>query len=270
MSGLPGSGKTTMIKRIAENKDGENTGLFHDPIIFDLDSCRSEEEMEDKVDGAYCWSSTDLAIIDGLFLTDEQRIKILNMVYTKLKSEYKRWMYPVIEIYEWNDDREKCLKNDNGRRERSSSISIKNLEFKPTDVEAVKKGLVFAPTCIEMNYQTVHVWNIREKVMTKGNWYKEKGKLVSESWCGGGTWGNCWGGSGTVSGESPVEFKELDNLLEELCPDISFLQYKKLMTNCVKIDEWYEHDYYGGSTINYRYICDLEKLGEYLEKLEER
>lgn len=270
MSGLPGSGKSTMAQKIMDEADErrrDGKAIFKDCRLLDFDKCRSEEEMEEYLDNAWIYKG-ELYIVDGLFLTNEQRVKILNLVYKRLKSF---GIYNAeVEIYEWNEDRDACVSNDSGRRAKSSATSIRNLPFEPSDVEVIEAGLIFQPYDISIKHLTVKAYSTKEKVMSRGNWHKEKGKLVSNSWCGGGTWGDCWGHAGAVAGETPVEFTQLDSLLEELHPDITFLQYKQLLSRCVTTDEYYEHDYYGGSTSNYRYVCDLEKLGEYLEELEER
>ena len=259
MSGLPGSGKSTMAQKIMDEADErrrDGKAIFKDCRLLDFDKCRSEEEMEEYLDNAWIYKG-ELYIVDGLFLTNEQRVKILNLVYKRLKSF---GIYNAeVEIYEWNEDRDACVSNDSGRRAKSSATSIRNLPFEPSDVEVIEAGLIFQPYDISIKHLTVKAYST-----------KEKGKLVSNSWCGGGTWGDCWGHAGAVAGETPVEFTQLDSLLEELHPDITFLQYKQLLSRCVTTDEYYEHDYYGGSTSNYRYVCDLEKLGEYLEELEKR
>ena len=62
------------------------------------------------------------------------------------------------------------------------------------------------------------------------------------------------------------KFEELDNLLEEIAPNVTFLHYKKIRSQCVKTEESYERDYYGGGCSYLNWVCDLEKLYDLLEQ----
>jgi len=97
----------------------------------------------------------------------------------------------------------------------------------------------------------------------------ENGKVKGESWCLGGSWADCWGGGGSVSGEAqPDGFRELDELLEKVCPNITFLQYKGIYNEIVLTDEYGDSDYYGGSTsYAYKYFM-VENLYNALKKRE--
>ena len=57
-------------------------------------------------------------------------------------------------------------------------------------------------------------------------------------------------------------------MLSELCPDISFLKYKKLFAECVEICEQPERDYYGGCVTYAYYQCNVERLIELLLEME--
>ena len=46
----------------------------------------------------------------------------------------------------------------------------------------------------------------------------------------------------------------------EVCPNITLLQYKKLYNSLVSIESGCENDYYGGSTKNAYYKCNLKDL----------
>ena len=92
-------------------------------------------------------------------------------------------------------------------------------------------------------------------------------KLRSSRWCTGGAYGSCWSNSlSPVSADEPLEFEELDNLLEEIAPNVTFLHYKKIRSQCVKTEESYERDYYGGGCSYLNWVCDLEKLYDLLEQ----
>jgi hypothetical protein len=85
--------------------------------------------------------------------------------------------------------------------------------------------------------------------------------LSSGSWSGGGSYGNCYDGSkSTHNAEKPLEFVEFDNLLIEICPNVSFLQYRSIKEQSCRIIEDGGDDYYGGSWTNFQHRCDLQKL----------
>ncbi len=93
----------------------------------------------------------------------------------------------------------------------------------------------------------------------------EDGTIKIEWTIGGMTGGNCWEGSKDCvarSADPEPEFEYLNKILENLCPDIKFLQYKRLCQEIIKTDNRYESGYYGN---HYEYaiksfkISDLEK-----------
>lgn len=96
---------------------------------------------------------------------------------------------------------------------------------------------------------------------------REKEPYISYSWVTGGvTGGSCWGGTHSPRGADPEpEFIVLDDLLEKICPSITYLQYKKIV-QLMEVSEDYESEYYGNSTcytIKKLYLIDLiEKLDE--------
>lgn len=91
-------------------------------------------------------------------------------------------------------------------------------------------------------------------------------------WCTGGiSGGSCWDDGSddhhyATSGEPETDFTDLDAILEGLCPNLSFLQYKKLTSAIIKTDSRTEHEYYGNST---NYATKMVKLGDLYEKLKE-
>ena len=87
-----------------------------------------------------------------------------------------------------------------------------------------------------------------------------QGFLKSDRWSNGGTWGNYWGDSGSIAAETPKEFIEFDELLEKLCPNITFLQYKRVRELCVTCESDYENDYYSGREEYSYWVCDLKQL----------
>ncbi len=65
---------------------------------------------------------------------------------------------------------------------------------------------------------------------------------------GGGTGGNCYDNatpeSYPVDAEEEPEFQDLDRMLEQICPGITYLQYRKLGP-LMKSEDHREHQYYG-------------------------
>lgn len=92
---------------------------------------------------------------------------------------------------------------------------------------------------------------------------KDERYLKSSTWSLGGM-GHGWDGSSyTISAEEPCEFTELDDMLEEICPTITYLHYKKMFSKCVTMDTQSSSDYYS-STEEAFYKCDIKELYDIL------
>ena len=101
--------------------------------------------------------------------------------------------------------------------------------------------------------------------------YELRAGYLKKEWCIGGiTGGSCWGGEPdtAVIGEPEPEFTELDELLEALCPSISFLQYKNLCSRLIKTSDYRSSDYYGNYTKYATKKIDLGELYNYLVEKE--
>jgi hypothetical protein len=86
-------------------------------------------------------------------------------------------------------------------------------------------------------------------------WFREENEKpiigCSIEWVTGGiTGGSCWGGENvrSRSGELEPNFDGLDRILEEICPNITFLQYKRICQDIVKEDDYTQNEYYGNCT----------------------
>lgn len=88
------------------------------------------------------------------------------------------------------------------------------------------------------------------------------------SWSPGGvSGGNCWDSTEPTAysnHEKPKELQILDSILEKICPNISFLQYKSLTNQLIKFEEWTEPEYYGNSTDYCSLMVDVKELYNYL------
>ena len=94
--------------------------------------------------------------------------------------------------------------------------------------------------------------------------------ITSNTWSGGGSYGNCWNDSiSTVDADAPLtEFDEFDSVIETLIPDISLFQYKRLKKEAVYTHEEHDHCYYGGrGTTSFCYRCDLKTLYQVIKDL---
>ena len=87
---------------------------------------------------------------------------------------------------------------------------------------------------------------------------------------GGMSGGNCWGDkpSYRVDADDVPELTMLDELFEEMCPEMTFLAYKRVMQDLIEQDSRTDREYYGNYTtysiqrVNYRRLYDrLVKVG---------
>lgn len=262
--GLPGSGKTTFANNLRKYI-GEKQALY-----IDMDSLRSAYwyggdndifKLLRRAAGNVKRDHTDI-IVDGLILTNQDVVKVIDCVSVYAKET-------CVKIYRWDENRELCLKNDGGRRELSSAGTILNSKYENIDMD-----------CLHSEFCDGEITSIEvlpQKVILKPGWERcfrhsaivdNDGKMRSNRWCTGGACGNCWDESmSPVSADDPENFTTLDNLLEEICPNISFLHYKKITKECVETEHTYEADYYGGGCHYNNWVCDLKKLYELLDEL---
>jgi hypothetical protein len=84
---------------------------------------------------------------------------------------------------------------------------------------------------------------------------------------GGSCWDNGESNHYAKEGNPEPEFVDLDTILENLAPEISYLKYKKFMKE-LKISEltWTENEYYGNSTA---YCAKLIKLTDLFNTLQQ-
>jgi hypothetical protein len=83
---------------------------------------------------------------------------------------------------------------------------------------------------------------------------------------GGASGGNCWGGEAhSYWNDNPEipDFAALDNLLAEICPTITYLQFRKL-EKLIESDSYTESEYYGNYTEYSIRKLSFEKLWNFL------
>jgi hypothetical protein len=255
--GLPGSGKTSFANEV---RSANETHVIHlDEIRERHYSYHKEYNACDYIrKGMSGWRGQPQVLLDGLFLTNND---LFNAITTL--SEYAaRKMYVI--IHRWEADRDTCLKNDGGRREKRSTKTILNAKYEEVDLESLNERLkVYGADYIEVSKI------IRHDVVLKPDWIRyfkthvgfgSDGKLRSERWSLGGKRGSCYGGTYYSDGEEPLEFDELENLLESKCPNLLHRHYRYIWKDCVRTEETTEDEYYGGYTNYMNWVCDLEKL----------
>ena len=88
---------------------------------------------------------------------------------------------------------------------------------------------------------------------------------------GGISGGSCWD-DGTedrhyhTTGEHEPNFDSLYQLLELVCPKITFIQYNILMSKVLEVDSYTDYEYYGNST---NYCIKTVNLGKMYDIMSE-
>jgi adenylate kinase family enzyme len=267
MVGLPGSGKTTLAKEL-ESKNRYQNKAIHLDASFELQDYRRANEQDKAriirniISNSINSQRVSKVILDGLFLTYDDVVRVI-------KATHRLFDCVNVVVHQWNEDRDTCIKNDGGRREVSSTNTILNAQYELIDGIELEK-IIKASGCENVRVSKV----VKHKVILKPDWERyfrgkiyvyDDGKIRSDKWTTGGSYGSCWGDRLTpVTPDDQPEFDVLDELLCDICPTITFLQYKKIMKSCVEFEESYESDYYGGGCSYKNYVCDMKKLYEML------
>jgi len=120
---------------------------------------------------------------------------------------------------------------------------------------------------VEKEYSRYNGWKYNKNIKNLDECY-----LYIEWISGGLSGGSCWDTGEednhySISAESEPEFKSLDNLLIKICPNITFLQYKNLMSKVLEISERSEYEYYGNYTDYTIKIVNLGKLYKVINEM---
>lgn len=280
--GLPGSGKTTWARKymsdyINSGKNIRNNVRYSGVKLVNCDLYLEQEHIntiEDvlKEAGQYdSYGKYDEIILDGLFLNNTPIINALKYIFNAEKNDreyYVNWedknaKYQVIIDY-WEPNIELCLYNDNGRRNKNSEITIKNAKI---DVNLYDLKLEFPEIEFHKHIHTVEKATAWDKFKFKyGYEYNgtEKEYITSNSWTTGGTWANCWGTGGTCSAEPESDFEQLDIILQNEYPEISYLKFKELKKRYIQLEEWGDCDYYGGCENKAMWKIKVKDLYDFL------
>lgn len=277
LMGLPGSGKSYFANHSQYEKPRD---IFTEYLYYvDLDKymCKGDT-LEDTLVFAFnevltekIWSypiTKRIIFVDGLILTFDDLNKVIDTCFNYFNVD-KHNDSIIFNIHHWNEDRETCLNNDNiriklGNRDKSSSITIKHAKF--DNIEHYHR-IHTADTPVLYNIIKHNVFKLDEFQYILNEYANEYNKMVSETWSGGGEWCNCWGDSGIIEEESAPEFTQFDELIQIICPNITYVQYKQVYGKCVDINEEDEFGYYGGYEKKYKYVCDLKKMYDCLKEM---
>lgn len=253
LMGLPGSGKTHYAKEHENTRAGVYAVILDELSDIRMYGCKRSMEELIQIGVSNVYRNANTIILDGPFFTNEH----LRIALHSIAQEYGKVN---ATIHHWEENRDYCLKNDGGRREVKSTHTIETAEYELPNVEWLHEQLAD---------NSVHIAKIvMHEIELKPEWlrfwrpvqYHDDGKLYSSSWCTGGCWNDCWGGSTPAAAEEPYNFSELTDLLEKVAPNLTFLQYKRIEAECVSTHTSYERDYYGGAVSRCQWVCDLERL----------
>lgn len=257
--GLPGSGKTYFAKNFVMENPNIHF-ISEDEIkkkqLYSSSNITYEIELELK--RCFSRNSKPDILIDSLFLTNKSIIDLLKK-FNKYANDYN------VVLHIWNEDREICVKNDAGRRNLGSKQTILNIPYEEIDISLLQSKLSFNISIKKHIVKLKENW--KQYLDTKQHFMIKNGCLISSKWCLGGVTGNYNGDSYPVSADPQPDFEELDELLEMICPNITYLQYKKLSKNCIKIEEEEEYEYYGSHYTYAHYECDLDIFSRFLKDM---
>ena len=258
--GLPGSGKSEYANQ-TKAKLGRNC------YIVDGDVARKENNRDYVIQHILSRIKKNLGgashfILDGLFYDDA----FVDSIFTSIKMGVfgTQDIEFSFEITAWNEDRESCVTNDKYRkatacRQQLADTTIENAPFTQPSPWLLEKYNV------KVNRETVYQLEPYQKYFAGFGIYGKT--LRSDSWSGGGTYGNCYDDhKHIVSAEPPRDFDDLDDLIEKMCGDISVFKYKKLRA-LAATDSNEHYDYYGGHTTSYYWEIKLEDLYDKAKEL---
>lgn len=294
--GLPGSGKTTLLTRLHDT-DIKNEKY----AIYVNADCYMKQGYSTAIPEAWrfayynlhhddrLWNpdNDDTTIyIDALCTSTEAVAGLIEAVISYF-NECRGWTNYDFTIYDFNEDRENCLRNNEFRAKinpsRSAALTIKRAEYDKLDNDKLISIVAdytadeSRPITVTTHIIPATVWKyedsspverIRANIMDAASMcggILKNGVLYGESWVIGGREWNYTGTEWPVTPDEGREFEEFDRLLEFVCPDISFLNYKKIKNEICKHNEFHESDYYS-SYEKMQWMVSIEDIVNVLVK----
>lgn len=287
--GLPGSGKTHFCNEVRKKwlKPQNNRYLSLDQVAMmngDGPKIPKIRKILDAIkhEARYCYGDT--LIIDGLITTIDALKDVIEACMYSVSTVRKYEFY----IHVWNEDREACEMNDFGRvkmkegRYVLANETLKNIPYDDVTPAALMKIFNEMPDdgTFEIKRHNVVVKQEYVRYFQERNLFLEEPEtptigddasryLISKRWCLGGSAGNYLGHTSYVSAEDTPQFEELYELLEHVCPELTFINGMKIMKELVEVCYDEEGDYYGGRVTYARYKISYEALYEMLKSFDE-
>lgn len=259
--GLPACGKTTYAQTEANLSDLRTSIIYLDDHI--KNGTDFDKLFPSLIHKAIIYTKNNRIIVDGLVTTNRYADYIMSKIDDYCSAVDVK---PIFRLVLFRENRKACLQNDMIRnRKVKAQLSIENMPFEIPNEKLLKK---FNINFTRITYRDTYVEE-QYKVFAREVTGRDNKVLKSERWSLGGSYGSYNGKVTSISADpQPVSFKEFDELLFKVCPNISFLAYKKLYNETVKIQQDKEDDFYGGSETKAYYECDLKKLYEILREME--
>jgi hypothetical protein len=175
LCGLPGSGKTWWTNNTEFNS-------LIDIIHFDDYKGQTLKSIFGKLCIFGRSSGKHTIIFDGLFLTNQYVIQIIQEVYDILgKADLLEF-----EIHQWEGNREDCLFNDSYRgRESLSKATILGRPIEDISLDLIQETYKEYKNIKILEPKIIHQVH---RCTTHERDFGGKDLLVSKKWCFGGTW----------------------------------------------------------------------------------
>lgn len=133
--------------------------------------------------------------------------------------------------------------------------------------------ITFTRKCEDLGYLNTYCGHYGDEPPINKYFEKQRKKLIEDGWHAyvvsnyGTTGGNCWGGEADQSFCVPNDDSDcfLDNLFLDIYPEMSLLQYRRVLKNIPRYNfEISEQCYYGNSSILLGYYYNLLEVYEIL------
>lgn len=268
LTGLPGAGKSTYA---INNFDP------HETLIISYDNFKDEKNeylpIKTIIKRHGFYHDYENIVFDGFVPDKENRIAIIYELMTEIRKQWKDYsvynrrndtVYFNVQEYYWYTDKDACLNNDRWRnRPKSSKRSIEtwSVLLNPLTKKDWDNNLAeffIEDKFIDTKFLYSKAYGYKEGVIEYTKKYITSDKsnpsiLVGYEW--------------NTRYDSPYEFEQLDNMLTKLCPNITFLQYKKLCRECeakIVVDERYDDYYSNEPSIYNHWEVNIDKVHQWL------